>query len=157
MEKISKYYNNKYLRIEDCFEYNFIRNNITSFYCDYFKREENNQSYDIIFTPPKILILILDRGHGKKFRGKVEFKSELDLKYLIDNDNDEYKGSSKYKLIGVSTHSGSSSSSGHHTACCLAYDEKYYYFSDTFVSEVNERTLYENEPYLLFYKSLDIF
>ena len=156
LEKISKYDENKNLSIYDCFEYNYQRNNKTSFFCDKCKQEENNNAEEIIFIPPKILVLILDRGHGKKYRGKVEFTKDLDLRDLIDKDFKGYKGNSKYKLIGVSTHSGSSSSSGHCTACCLADDKKYYYFSDTFVSEVNKKTLYENEPYLLFYKRLDI-
>ena len=85
----------------------------------------------------------------------IDFNINLDLEGLIDKKENKNKFSTKYKLIGVSTHAGSSSSSGHYTACCLADNGKYYYFSDTFVNEVNERTIYDNEPYLLFYKRLD--
>jgi ubiquitin C-terminal hydrolase len=96
----------------------------------------------------------LDRGHGKVFQDDVEIYKYLDLRNIIDEKN--YKYSSLYKLISISTHSGSSSASGHYTACCLADDGFYYYFSDIFVDKVNEKTLYQNEPYLLFYKRLDL-
>ena len=79
---------------------------------------------------------------------------DLSIDYLIDEENYKNKYSSEYKLIGVSTHSGTSSASGHYTACCLTDNGKYYYFSDTYVQEVSENELYKNEPYLLFYKRL---
>ena len=157
LEKISQYYNNNSFTIEECFEYNYYRSYKTSFFCDKCKVTEENMSNDMIFVPPKVLVLVLDRGHGKTFRGKVNFNINLDLEELIDKKENKNKFSTKYKLIGVSTHAGSSSSSGHYTACCLADNGKYYYFSDTFVDEVNEREIYKNEPYLLFYKRLDTF
>ena len=156
LERISNYFNNQQLTIEDCFDYNFLKTNKVSFFCGKCNKEEVNNSYDIIYVPPKILVLILDRGKGKKFRGKIDFKVDLDLNNLIDKKENSNIFNSKYKLIGVCTHSGKSSSSGHYTACCLADDGKYYYFSDTFVEKVKEKNLYENEPYLLFYKRLDM-
>ena len=67
-------------------------------------------------------------------------------------DEKDYKNCSKYELISVSTHSGTSSSSGHYTACCLIDNGDYYYFSDTYVQKVDKNKIYENEPYLLFYR-----
>ena len=80
----------------------------------------------------------------------------MDLDHLIDQKENYNTFTTKYKLIGVSTHSGNSCSSGHYTACCLADDGYYYYFSDTFVDRVTIENIYENEPYLLFYKRLDL-
>ena len=97
--------------------------------------------------------LILDRGHGKIFKGDVEINKYLDLKNIIDEDG--FKYSSLYKLICISTHSGTSLSSGHYTARCLADNNKYYYFSDTYVHEIDEKYLFNDEPYLLFYKQID--
>ena len=151
LEKISNYYENRILSLDDCFCYNFDRTYQTSFYCSICKKEENNNTNDMIFEPPKILVLILDRGKGKRFKGKVTFEDELDIKDYIDKDN--YKINSKYKLIGVSTHSGTSSSSGHYTACCLTDNGDYYYFSDTYCYKIKDMNkLNENEPYLLFYQ-----
>ena len=157
LEKITQYFQNRTLSIEDCFEYNYNRTYKTSFFCDKCKDTEENNSNDVIFVPPKIFVLVLDRGHGKTFRGKIDFKTDIDLEGLIDKKDNTNKFSTKYKLIGVSTHAGRSSSSGHYTACCLSDNGKYYYFSDTFVEEVSERSIYDNEPYLLFYKRYDTF
>ena len=101
------------------------------------------------------MVIILDRGHGKKFKGDVEINKYLDLKNIIDED--EYEYSSLYKLICVSSHSGESSSTrGHYTASCLADNNKYYYFSDTNAYEINEENLISDEPYLLFYEQIII-
>ena len=151
LEKISKYWQNNQLKIEDCFEYNYNRRYDTSFYCSKCDKTEMNTAFDTIYKPPKILVVILDRGKGKSFKGNVTFDFDLDLKNFIDEEN--YQASSKYTLISVSTHSGTSSSSGHYTACCLTDNDKYYYFSDTYVQPVhNKNKIFENEPYLLFYR-----
>ena len=167
LEKISQYFDNNILSVEDCFEYNFNKTNKkTEFFCEKCKKIEDNKSIDIIYLPPKILVLILDRGKAKKFKGKVEIKIDLDLTDLIYKENNQrdkyrYKKSNKYKLIGVSTHSGTSSASGHYTAICLTDNGKYYYFSDTFVGEIEgdkekvEKRINENEAYLLFYRRLE--
>ena len=156
LEKISKFYNNKDLSINDCFDYNYLRTSKNSFFCAKCNKEEENVSFDIIYYPPKILVLILDRGKGKKYRGKIKFESDLDLDHLIDQKENYNTFTTKYKLIGVSTQSENSCSGGHYTACCLADDGYYYYFNDTFVEKVTIENIYENEPYLLFYKRLDL-
>ena len=100
-------------------------------------------------------VLIIDR-RGKKFRGKVEFKPYLNLENSIDKKENNNIFNPNYKLIGVCTHSGNSSASGHYTACCLADDGNYYYFSDTLVEKVKLEKIYEDEPYLLFYRRLEM-
>ena len=70
----------------------------------------------------------------------------------MDDDSENNQYNTKYNLIGVCTHSGTSSSSGHYTARCLTDNNKYYYFSDINVREIDEEDLYEDEPYLLFYR-----
>ena len=140
----------------------YLRNNKTAFFCGKCNEEENN-SYDIINIPPKILVLILDRGKEKKSTAEVKFQIDLDLDHLIfyliililsdkriiDKDDNNNIFNTKYKLIGLSNHSGDISSSGNYTAYCLADDGFYYYFSDTFVDKVNEK-LY-NKKSLIYY------
>ena len=99
------------------------------------------------------MLIALDRGHGKTFKGDVEINKYLDIKNIIDEK--KYKYSCLYKLICISTHSGTSSSSGHYTACCLSDNNKYYYFSDKYVHEIDENKLFNEEPYLLFYEQID--
>ena len=154
LEKIQKHFEKNELSLELCFKYYFKKCSKSSFYCNKCENTHIGKSYDNIYRQPKILVLILDRGHGKTFKGKVEIKKDLDLRNYIDEDECEY--SSLYKLICISTHEGKSSPTGHYTARCLTENNKYYYFSDTYFHEINENRLFEDEPYLLFYQQIDI-
>ena len=155
LEKIKNYFNTSNLSIELCFKYYYREKLDSEFNCSKCKVVHKGKEYEKIYRPPKIMIIILDRGHGKIFKGDVEINKYLDLKNIIDED--EYEYSSLYKLICVSNHSGESSSTrGHYTASCLADNNKYYYFSDTYVKEIDENNIINNEPYLLFYKQIDI-
>ena len=156
LEKIKKYSKTDKLNIDLCFKYYYRTQSNSSFYCNTCEKTHNGDAYEKIYRPPKILVLILDRGHGKSFRGEIEIKKDLELKDYIDEANFENEYSSSYKLICVSTHSGASSSSGHYTACCLADNDKFYYFSDSNVREINDDELFDNEPYLLFYLQNDL-
>ena len=156
LQSIAQYYNKEKLSLNDCFDYNFNKKSNTSFYCSKCEQTEINSSEEKIFRLPKILVLILDRGKGKKYKGKVDFQINIDLQNYIDRNENNYEFSTKYKLISALTHSGlSSPSGGHYTASCLTDNGKYYYFSDTYVKEITEQYLFINEPYLLFYERED--
>ena len=154
LEKIKKYFKNDKLSLELCFNYYYREQKNSEFYCNRCSRKQIGKAYEKIYRPPKILVLILDRGHGKTFTEEIEIDKYIDLKNIIDDKN--YINSSIYRLICIATHQGSSSPTGHYTACCLADDNKYYYFDDTYVHEIKEENLFNNEPYLLFYERIDI-
>ena len=154
LEKIEKYHKTNILSIELCFDYYYREQKNSSFYCYKCEKVHKGNAHEKIYRPPKILIIILDRGHGKTFKGEVDIHKYIGLKYYIDEENSDYCYS--YELIGVSTHEGESSSRGHYTARCLTDQKKYYYFSDYFVKEINEDDLFTDEPYLLFYQQIDI-
>ena len=154
LEKIEKYFETNKLSLQFCFDYYCREVENSSFYCKRCKETHNGSEYQRIYRPPKILIIILDRGNGKAFQGEVEINKQLRLKNIIDEEKYEY--SDIYDLICVSTHEGESSSKGHYTACCKTDNDKYYYFSDTYVEEINEESLCHDEPYLLFYRQSDI-
>ena len=157
LDKIKKYFNTDKLNIDLCLKYYYRKQPNSSFFCNECQKTHLGDGYEKIYRPPKILVLILDRGHGKTFRGDVEITKELELKDYINEENFEKEYSSSYKLICVSTHSGSSSSSGHYTARCLADNNKFYYFSDSYVQEIkDDNELFTNEPYLLFYQQNEI-
>ena len=152
LEKIANYFQANNITIQDCLKYNYDRSYIFPLYCSKCKMPHKNICNDIIFIPPKILVVMLDRGKGKLFKGNISIEKNLDLEYFIDVE--EYKKLSKYRLIGVIAHSESSSSNENYTACCLTDNGKYYYFSDNYVHEISESKLFKNEPYLLFYKRI---
>ena len=150
LTKIQHHFFEENLSFELLFSYYIRRQEKSSFYCDFCKETHIGEAYEKIYRPPKILVIILDRGHGKTFKGNVEIKKVIDLKPFIFEEN--YKYNTIYELICVSSHRGTSSSSGHYTACCKTDNNKYYYFSDTYVKEINEENLIQDEPYLLFYR-----
>ena len=130
-------------------KYFFNQKELSFNFCNKCKKTHLGESNQFLYRPPKILVIILDRGHGKTFDGKFEIEKNFDFKPFINEEN--YKYSSLYKLICVSTHRGDSSSSGHYTACCITDKDKYFYFSDSYVNEINEDTFIRDDPYLLFY------
>ena len=117
------------------------------------QKNETNIAEDKIYRPPKILVLILDRGKAKSFKGNVKFHISLDLKNIIEEKKRNY--SSKYKLISFIIHSGPSSLSGHYTTYCLTDNGKYFYFNDENVTEIQGDISYIGDPYLLFYMRED--
>ena len=153
LEKIKQYSKTKKLSLESCFKYYSREQLGFEFYCSECQKVHEGNAYEKIYRPPKILVVVLDRGFGKTFRGDVKIDKYLDLKHKIDEEKYDY--SCLYKLICVSTHSGTSSSSGHYTACCLTDNNKYYYFSDSYSHEIDEKEITQNEPYLLFYQQLN--
>ena len=156
LENIKKYFKKDDLSLDLCFQYFIREEQNSSFYCSLCDKTQVNKSKNLIYDSPEILTIILDRGHGKTFKGEVDFDIEINLKKYIDKDKNKEKKDILYKLICISTHSGDSSSAGHYTSCCLNDNGKYYYFSDSFVKEIKDlNDLYNNEPYILFYKKID--
>ena len=138
LEKIKKCTGEKDISIELCFNYYSRIHKNSSFFCNKCSKIEENISKDRIYRPPEILVIILDRGHGKTFVGKVIYDKYLDLKNIIyEKDYDYY---SLYKLICISSHFGESSSSGHYIATSLTNnDDTYYCFNDKKVEIINEK------------------
>ena len=156
LQKIKQFFHNqKEISLILCFVYNIQTQRNSSFYCNNCKETHIGSSNLFLYRPPKILVIILDRGHGKTFDGEIEIDKELDLKTFIYEENYEY--STSYKLICISTHRGDSSPSGHYTACCLNDNGKYYYFSDSYVNEIKEKDFIRDDPYLLFYIQSDYY
>ena len=156
LAKIAKHFKTKKLNLELCFKYYYREKLKTEFYCSKCKISQINNSYEKIYKPPQILLIVLDRGHDKEFKGEVEIHKYLDLKNIIDEENYCKKNSSLYKLISFSNIKDDNSSNNHYTACCLADNNKYFYFMDENVIEIEEDKLFNYEPYLLFYEQIDI-
>ena len=118
LENIKNYHNKDELSLDLCFQYYIREQKNSTFFCNLCNNTHTNKTINGIFEPPEILTIILDRGHGKTFRGKVDFDKELNLKKYIDKGNNKEKKDILYKLICICTHSGDSSSKGHYTSLC---------------------------------------
>ena len=99
------------------FFYDYRKQKNSAFYYNKYKDVDKSNSQEIIYRPPEKLVIILDRGKGKTFTGKVDFNKYLDLINCIKEENYEY--SSLYQLIGISNHSGKNSANRHYNARCL--------------------------------------
>ena len=154
MDKYDKVKDKKLLQLDinDCFKYEqkektFNGNN--QIYCVKCNQSRDSISINKICYSPKILILVLDRGHNNSFMCDVQFPELLDI-----NDYLEMKGKN-YKLIGVIEHLGQSGESGHFIANCKHFDGNWYIFSDSSIHPTNNKYQKYGTPYLLFYRRED--
>ena len=145
------------ITIKDCFEYVQKEKVNNEFFCTHCQKIVKGKSTEKIFCPPNILTIILNRGHGKTFRGKVQIENRLDISKFIDREGkqlNKYNDKIYYRLIGSCNHSGDSSPSGHYTATCYNEEkESYYLYNDISVKKLG-CFQYCGEPYILFYKCM---
>ena len=148
--------NQNKVNIYDCFEYNqkkelFFGEN--AMYCNNCKKQMNSTYQTFLYSVPKILILILNRGTGIQFKISLEFYEQLDLRSYFEASNTT---GGVYDLIGVVTHMGESGSSGHFIATCKSpIDNMWYQYNDDLVFKVDNFTnqiLNYAMPYILFYQ-----
>jgi ubiquitin C-terminal hydrolase len=147
--------NLKTIDIKDCFDYNNKLDYFTgdnAMYCNNCNMKFNSSYCTNIYSGPKILIIVLNRGKGKEFDVKLNFVEDLNLmNYIVRNDLGYM-----YKLIGVVTHIGESGAGGHFIAYCRSpIDSNWYKYNDEIVTKV---TNFKKEiidfamPYILFYR-----
>ena len=144
--------------IYDCFDYERKQNFMSgenSMYCNYCKGNHDCYMYTNLFTGPKILIILLNRGKGIEFNVKLNFPDKLYLNNYIQFQNSGFM----YKLIGVITHIGESGMGGHFIAYCVdPITNQWNKYNDSIVTEVKD---FQNEiinfamPYLLFYQKFN--
>ena len=154
LDNIIKYKKDKNseITLKECFEYIQREKKNNHFFCSKCKKTVVGKSFETIVSPPEILIIILNRGKGKKVTNEVIIDTILNISDFIDieeNSDDIY-----YKLIGSCNHSGDSSPTGHYTATCL-YEESYYHFNDSNFIKLKSFK-YLGEPYILFYRLINI-
>ena len=157
LEEVRKFVNNKnnVVDIMQCFEYDqriCLMSGDNMMYCNRCKRNTNcNMCTNLVYAP-NVLIILLNRGKGKQFDIKLNFKEDLDITNYIEMPN----SGSLYKLIGVITHLGESSMSGHFIAFCKdPFDNKWYKFNDAIVTPVidfKKEVIDFGMPYLLFFQ-----
>ena len=152
LENIIKNNKSNIITLNDCFRYiqKEIKNN--EFSCHKCNKTSKGTSYERILVAPQILIIILNRGKGKKIENKVIIDKVLDISDFVDeklSDKNLY-----YQLIGSCNHLGDSSPSGHYTSTCL-YNNDFYFFNDKYYQPLDHYD-YAGEPYILFYRRKEI-
>ena len=147
----------KCICLKYCFEHYRFPTEFTGdnqLFCNSCSQLTNSYNQSSLYSLPKTLIIILNRGRGKIFDCIVDFPNELDLdKYVLCPQS-----ITKYKLSGVITHLGDSGMSGHFIAFCRhRLDNNWYRYNDAIVTLCQDQN---NEykigtPYILFYEAID--
>ena len=123
-------------------------------YCNTCQMQKDSNYATYLYSPPLILILVLNRGQGTQFRVKMEFCAELNLTSFFEAKQNNQ--SIIYDLIGVVTHMGESGASGHFIATCKSpINGLWYQYNDDLayrVHDFNKEILNYAMPYILFYQ-----
>ena len=145
--------------IYDCFIHYQRRELLTGenqLYCNICKQISDSFHETKIYSTPKILVLILNRGKDNMYKVNVNFDEVIDLtQYCIGKDKPQLV----YYLCGVVTHLGQSGQSAHFVASCKnCIDNKWYKFNDAFIKPITDlrsEVFQYGTPYILFYRKFD--
>ena len=166
-QKIYKNNNNYKISIYDAFDYDKkeeILDGENMIYCNNCKGLNPGIHQQSIYSLPKVLIIILNRGRNNQdFNEEFIFPSELDLSienYVIVNNNPDCN--THFYLQSVITHLGESGAGGHFIAYCRnGPKEEFLCYNDAVVSKATEKdamrtniseNVYEKRtPYILVY------
>ena len=147
---------NNVVTLYDCFMYNQKTDCFTGEnrnYCNMCKQLFDSLYTSHIYSSPKALILILNRGKNNVFDVKLNFSLDIDLsQFVMQKDQPTLI----YSLYGVITHIGQSGPNAHFVASCKSpIDNNWYRYNDAFVSPITniQKDIIEfGTPYILFYQ-----
>ena len=168
-DKIKAYgQQNVKLNLLDCFIFSAnveILDGDNMIYCNNCKKLTIGKNKQDIYSLPKILIIVLNRG-----KNNADFNDEFDIPEFLDFSNqhlilNQYS-KMKFYLMSIITHLGESNSSGHFIAYVRnGTTDQFYCYNDAVVSEVSKRDALKSNisnnsnekitPYILFYHYYD--
>ena len=124
-------------------------------YCNVCKKLSNAMYTDKIFSSPRYLILIMNRGKNNILKIHLDYSEFLDLNQFVAQKDNQML----YSLYGVVTHLGESGPSAHFVSACRSpVDKKWYRYNDSIVTPIydfNKDIHNFGTPYVLFYKKED--
>ena len=158
------------LNIYDAFNF-YIREEVlvgdNKIYCNCCKQLTIDKQQQFIYSLPKVLIIILDRGkNNQDFKEEFQFPKVLDLSignYVINTPNN--RNNTHFYLQSFITHLGQSASGGNFISYCRnGANEEFLCYNDSIVSKANveqvmssniSENIYENKtPYILVYHDM---
>ena len=159
--KEKKQNNFAYINIIDCFEsYTSTERNKEKrkIMCKSCHKKSEYFITTKISTFPKILTIILNRGHNLEFNVEFEINYYIEdlYKYMINLDGNKNESNFKYELIGIVIHTGESGINGHFlTYCKSPINRKWYSYNDTKIELlIDPIGQISGIPYLLFYQKI---
>lgn len=140
--------NKEKINIEEILKEKFSlkKQNMISKYCNLCMKEVFYNEKEYFYTLPNIIILYFQRQYSDKFyNNKIDFQKDLFLEEFINNE--EYKSSSKYHLIGIIQNNR-----GHFDSATINnYDKNWYYFNDDHQPIIINKEIFKFNPIILFY------
>ena len=161
LEEVRQYRNNKFMQmnanimtpnmmtdilsnnrvfIMDCFEYYqnpILMKDDNKMFCNVCKKDCDTNYRTKIFSPPNIMVLILDRGENMKYNVGIDFLPTIDITQYIDKF---YANgiNAEYDLYAVLTYLGESRKNGKYIAFCKCHDnsKKWVCYNDDNVNEI---------------------
>jgi ubiquitin C-terminal hydrolase len=136
-------------------------------YCNHCKGLKPGIHQQIIYSLPKVLIIILNRGRNNQdFNKEFNFPSKLDLSienYVVNNSSEN---NTHFYLQSVITHLGESGAGGHFIAYCRnGPEEDFLCYNDAVVSKatindamgskISENVYEKRTPYILVYHHMN--
>lgn len=155
LEEVRKFkgYNNNYVLIDDCFEYNGKQTQ-EPYHCNSCRRDCYCNSMTKMVLSSSTLIINLNRGKGIEHDVNITFGEYLDISKFVHMTD----GPHQYELTGVISHFGTNDDGGHFIAYCKNSNNcKWYKFNDTIVTECSFKEVQGTGlPYVLFYNYFDV-
>jgi ubiquitin C-terminal hydrolase len=151
----------------DCDKKEEILDGENMIYCNQCKGLKPGTHQQIIYTLPKVLIIILNRGRNNQdFNSEFIFQPTLDLSienYVVNNSSES---NTHFYLQSVITHLGESGAGGHFIAYCRnGSEEDFLCYNDAVVSKatindamgskISENAYEKRTPYILVYHHMN--
>ncbi len=158
--KTNPSYSTNTVTLEQCFIYNQKTDYFTGDnqnYCNICRQLSNSEYTSKIYSAPKVLILILNRGKNNMYNVKLNFNQEIDITNYVATECPNRKDRCwKYQLFGVITHIGASGPNAHFVASCkLPNTNKWFRYNDAYVTSIKDfqQDVYDfATPYILCYE-----
>ena len=156
LEEVRKFkgYNNNYVTIYDCFEYNERQTSSDSYYCNDCKNDSIAYSMTKIVLSSKTLIINADRGYEMEYPIEIVFEEYLNIRKFVFMKESPYY----YELTGVICYSNSNDKGGHYIAYCKNCDDcNWYKFDDGTITKCSFSDVCQNGMHcLLFYSYIQM-
>ena len=113
---------------------------------DYVNSNKKNVFWDL---SPILMILLKKYNENGILINNIEYPTILDMNNYCLNYQEK---STKYELSGIIIHTGNLNSGHYYSICKNSLENKWKIYNDTNVIDIDEKYIFNKNPYFLFYK-----
>ena len=110
-----------------------------------------NSSKKLVFWDIGSVLIILLKKYNENgiISNYIDYPIELDMNDYCINYKEK---STKYQLSGLIIHTGGLNSGHYYSICKNTLENKWKVYNDTNVFDIDQKKIFNNHPYCLFYK-----